>query len=80
VEFVTNLCAKSSVEVNRHHLLQILVNLQMNGIHSMQGQGKLTISSEDWMEKGMNVGAIIRVQDEGCGIKPENLKRIFSPF
>ncbi|UUM31748.1 sensor histidine kinase [Vibrio japonicus] len=80
VEFVTDLQAKSSVEVNRHHLLQILVNLQMNGIHSMQGEGKLTVRTEDWTENGINVGAIVHVQDEGCGIKPENLKRIFSPF
>jgi two-component system NtrC family sensor kinase len=80
VEFETDLQAKSSVEVNRHQLLQILVNLQMNGIHAMQGHGKLRISSEDWIENGMNVGAIIHVTDEGSGIKPENLKRIFSPF
>ncbi|NVJ55514.1 MAG: cache domain-containing protein [Vibrionaceae bacterium] len=80
VEFETDLQAKSSVEVNRHQLLQILVNLQMNGIHAMQGHGKLTISSEDWIENGVNVGAIIHVTDEGSGIKPENLKRIFSPF
>ncbi len=25
-------------------------------------------------------GAAIHVIDEGCGIKPENLSRIFSPF
>jgi two-component system NtrC family sensor kinase len=72
--------ASQSVEVNRHQLLQILVNLQMNGIHAMQGKGRLTISSEDWQKTGETIGAIIRVKDEGCGIKPENLKRIFSPF
>ena len=31
IEFVTDLQAHTSVEINRHHLLQILVNLQMNG-------------------------------------------------
>lgn len=80
VVFETDLQAHTSVEVNRHQLLQILVNLQMNGVHAMQGKGRLFISSEDWIESGMNKGAIIHVQDEGCGIKEENLKRIFSPF
>lgn len=80
IEFVTHLGATKSVEVNRHQLLQILVNLQMNGIHAMKGKGTLTITSEDWLENGAIVGAIIHVKDQGCGIKPENLKRIFSPF
>ncbi|ELV8769925.1 cache domain-containing protein [Vibrio harveyi] len=80
IEFVTDLQAHTSVEINRHHLLQILVNLQMNGIHAMDGKGKLTVVSEDWIEDGELKGAVIHVTDEGCGIKPENLSRIFSPF
>ncbi|MGR5433707.1 sensor histidine kinase [Vibrio owensii] len=80
IEFVTNLQAHTSVEINRHHLLQILVNLQMNGIHAMGGKGKLTVVSEDWIEDSELKGAAIHVTDEGCGIKPENLSRIFSPF
>lgn len=80
VEFVTDLNAQSSVEVNRHQLLQILVNLQMNAIHAMNGKGKLTIRSEDWCEHGEVLGAIVHIEDEGCGIKPEHLKRVFDPF
>ncbi|AXB31400.1 HAMP domain-containing protein [Vibrio campbellii] len=80
IEFVTDLQAHTSVEINRHHLLQILVNLQMNGIHAMDGKGKLTVVSEDWIEDCELKGAAIHVTDEGCGIKSENLSRIFSPF
>ncbi|EGU30495.1 hypothetical protein VII00023_10814 [Vibrio ichthyoenteri ATCC 700023] len=80
IEFITDLHAHTSVEINRHQLLQILVNLQMNAIHAMQGKGRLTVISEDWCEEGVAKGALIHIEDEGCGIKPENLKRIFSPF
>ncbi|ANQ21605.1 two-component sensor histidine kinase [Vibrio natriegens] len=80
IEFVADLQAHTPVEINRHHLLQILVNLQMNAIHAMNGQGKLIVTSEDWLENGLVKGTVIHVADEGCGIKPENVGRIFSPF
>ncbi len=80
VEFVTELNATTSVEINRHHLLQVLVNLLVNGIHAMDGKGKLVIQSENWQQDGELKGAIIRVCDEGCGIKPELQGKIFSPF
>ena len=80
IEFNVDLKAHSSVEVNRHQLLQILVNLMMNGIHAMNGCGCLTINSEDWYKNEESIGAIIHIQDQGCGIKPENIKRIFDPF
>lgn len=80
IVYHSSLDAKTSVEVNRNQLLQILVNLQMNAIHAMDGEGNLTISSEDWIEEGVVQGAVIHVEDEGCGIKEEQLKRIFSPF
>ncbi len=80
VEFVVDLHAKTPVEVNRHQLLQILVNLQMNAIHAMNGKGRLTVLTEDWIEGKESVGALIHVIDEGCGISKRNLKRIFDPF
>ncbi|MGC9403657.1 HAMP domain-containing histidine kinase [Vibrio genomosp. F10 str. 9ZC157] len=80
ITFIADLHARTSVEVNRHQFLQVLVNLQMNGIYSMNGQGTLTISSHDWYENEVLKGAVIQVADEGCGISPEHLKRIFDPF
>ena len=80
IVYHSSLNAKTSVEVNRNQLLQILVNLQMNAIHAMDGEGNLNISSEDWIEDDVVQGAVIHVEDEGCGIKEEQLKRIFSPF
>ncbi|MGF1744072.1 sensor histidine kinase [Vibrio minamisatsumaniensis] len=80
IVYESKLNAKTSVEVNRNQLLQILVNLQMNAIHAMDGEGTLTISSEDWVENDKSRGAIIHVEDHGCGISEEQLKRIFSPF
>ncbi|MDD9194627.1 cache domain-containing protein [Aliivibrio sp. S3MY1] len=68
------------VEVNRHHLLQVLVNLQMNGIHAMNSKGKLIIRSRTWCEEGKERGAIIEVEDFGCGMSSEQLNRIFDPF
>ncbi|MGL6316606.1 sensor histidine kinase [Vibrio sp. WXL103] len=80
IVFVRQLEAQTSVEVNRHQLLQVLVNLQVNAIHAMQGKGQLMIRSRDWQEGGQLLGAIIDIEDQGCGIKPEQLKRIFDPF
>ncbi|MGF1779530.1 sensor histidine kinase [Vibrio nomapromontoriensis] len=80
VEFYVDLHAKTPVEINRHQLLQILVNLQMNAIHAMQGKGRLTVLSEDWIEGSEKIGALIHIIDEGCGISDANLKRIFDPF
>ncbi|KJG36395.1 histidine kinase [Photobacterium angustum] len=81
ITFVVELNAKCSVEVNRHQLLQVLVNLQMNGIHAMDDKGRLIIRTEDWIdEQGQSIGAIVRVIDHGCGIAKENLERIFDPF
>jgi len=80
VHFVTELSAKAIVEMNRHQLLQILVNLEMNAIHAMDGEGTLTIRSEDCYEDQQLQGVMIHVIDQGCGIAPEQLKRVFDPF
>ncbi|QFI38877.1 two-component sensor histidine kinase [Moritella marina ATCC 15381] len=81
VQIESQLDAKCCVEANRHQLLQVLVNLQMNGVHAMDDQGLLKIKTEDWLdEQGNPIGAAVHISDHGCGISADNLARIFDPF
>jgi len=81
VQIESQLDAKCCVEVNRHQLLQVLVNLQMNGVHAMDDKGLLKIKTEDWCDDNDNViGAAVHISDHGCGISEDNLARIFNPF
>ena len=81
VQIESQLDAKCCVEVNRHQLLQVLVNLQMNGVHAMGDKGLLKIKTEDWHDESGNViGAVVHISDHGCGISEDNLARIFDPF
>jgi two-component system NtrC family sensor kinase len=56
-------------------LEQVFVNLIMNALQAMPTGGKLTLRT--FME---NREVKIAVQDAGCGIPPENLSKIFTPF
>lgn len=81
VQIEANLQARCCVEVNRHQLLQVLVNLQMNGVHAMDESGLLVVGTEDWLDSdGKQIGAKVTITDQGCGISEENMQRIFDPF
>ncbi|MEW5733768.1 MAG: ATP-binding protein [Thermodesulfobacteriota bacterium] len=69
------------VEVDPSQLQQVLLNLVNNALyavkkeHGNEGTGKVTISV------GREEAAVaISVADNGCGISPENLEKIFTPF
>jgi PAS domain S-box-containing protein len=67
------------VVLDRHKLLQILVNLLSNARHALRDSGRedkvLTIRVRQEAEaKGLRVD----ISDNGVGIPPENLTRIFS--
>ncbi|WP_224365642.1 sensor histidine kinase [Hyalangium versicolor] len=67
------------IEVDRHKLLQILLNLLSNARHALVDSGKqgksLTIRVA-LFEGGQQLR--IEVEDNGVGIAPENLTRVFS--
>jgi signal transduction histidine kinase len=58
-------------------LKQVFLNIILNGVQAMDGQGVLTIRSRVQNgSKEMN----IQIQDTGRGIKKEHLPRLFDPF
>jgi signal transduction histidine kinase len=64
---------------------QVLINLLVNGIQSMEGGGTLTTRLERGRRRppdGSNERDVLclRVRDEGCGIPDENFPRLFAPF
>lgn len=58
-------------------LNQVFVNLLVNAAQAMpEGGGKITIRTQ--VNAAGN--AEISIEDTGCGISPENMKKIFDPF
>jgi signal transduction histidine kinase len=56
-------------------LQQVCTNLILNAIQAMPEGGRLTLrTSAD------NGRLKIEVQDTGCGISPENMRKLFTPF
>ncbi len=63
-----------------HQIQQVLVNLLMNAVESMDNGGTLEIRSA--VEKNRKDGArvAISISDDGVGIPEENIPKIFDPF
>jgi two-component system sensor histidine kinase PilS (NtrC family) len=63
-------------------LRQVVWNLATNGLRAMPAGGQLTLSveCESPAEPAGEPSLVLRVRDEGVGIPPEELDRIFQPF
>ena len=80
VVLIQELQASYPVQVNRPQLLQVLINLVVNAAHAIDEKGKIWIRTYDWVQVGEPIGVKIEIEDEGGGIPPELLGRIFDPF
>ena len=62
-------------EMDREQMVQVITNLLKNGMEAMPGGGNLWVrlsDNHDWVTIG--------VRDEGTGIDPGDLEKVFEPF
>jgi len=64
------------IPASRGLIQQVIVNLIMNARDAMEHQGTLTISTEHENDSWVT----LRISDTGCGIKPDDIQKIFLPL
>jgi PAS domain S-box-containing protein len=64
---------------SRGEIRQVLVNLISNSIDAVPVGGLIRLSAQQ-VQSGRQTCAELRVEDNGCGIEPRHLTRIFEPF
>lgn len=77
VTIATQMTGPLKVIADSGHLQQALLNLIMNGIQAMPDGGQLTIRLDHPARSRL---VRIQVEDEGIGIEPEKLERIWEVF
>jgi PAS domain S-box-containing protein len=78
------------VDVDEGQMGQVIGNLIQNAREAMPNGGVITLKAENATLNGQNVGegtpsenghyVMISIQDEGCGIAPEDLRRVFDAY
>jgi len=66
----------ATLYLDRHQLLQVMMNLVINARDALPDGGAIEITAR----AGEGETVIISVRDNGAGIAPENLEKIFDPF
>lgn len=75
VELVVDFQRLPLIVCDRGRFNQVLLSLVQNGLQALRGKGRLRVAS---MVDGNQIK--IAVSDNGCGIAPQALARIFDPF
>jgi signal transduction histidine kinase len=79
VEFVTEFADPPVIAMaDRHQLCQVMINLLLNALDAIAEGGRLTIGVQPDPDDAAYVR--LSVTDNGDGIPPEHLPRIFEPF
>ena len=71
--------AEDTVHIDRSQIEQVLINLLKNAQEAVRDVEEKAITLSARTDKSQHV-ILIQVEDNGCGIMPEVLDRIFVPF
>ncbi|MFC1477904.1 ATP-binding protein [Candidatus Margulisiibacteriota bacterium] len=69
------------IKIDKNKILHVIINLLMNAVHAMPDNGgQIIIHSflEDHKNSGHKI--VVRIEDDGEGIPPDVLDRLFDPF
>ena len=78
-----------AVHADKHQLCQVMTNLIINAFEALGGQGHVEIAAEQGTVEGDHSqpgspqqipAVVVRVADDGPGVQPEMVDRIFNPF
>ncbi len=75
VEVTRNYATQAPVLADPQQMKQVLLNLLLNSLQAINGQGWLTLATAT---QGTEI--VLTIQDNGAGIPPEALPHIFDPF
>ena len=64
------------IEMDPAHLRQVFWNILLNAVESIEGDGAISIEAR----QARNHLAVVRIQDNGCGIPGDKIESIFDPF
>lgn len=76
IQLVKHVDDMPAILADEQELQQVVVNLILNAVHAVEQQGLIEILAEQSDVDTVNV----RVKDNGIGIEPDNVKRLFDPF
>lgn len=72
---------ETKVEIDADLIHQVLVNICLNGIQAIGGNGSLRlVANEKESVRGARAFVTVSVIDSGPGVAPENVDQIFDPF
>jgi len=65
------------IMADKQRIEQAILNILINGIDAMPGEGEIVISAAEDKERNM---VRLTISDTGFGMEPEVIKKIFEPF
>jgi PAS domain S-box-containing protein len=71
-----------NIKADPSHLTQVFMNLLLNAIEAMPDGGTLTIAVRDeaTLPEAVAQEVTIEITDTGCGMSPQVLEQLFTPF